>query len=192
MPGNHVDDRSGDKKRRYPAWPAVDQFCVCGLDHRQSTDTRANHAPDAGGFLFTQRLAGWQSGIRHRLGRGRDTEMDKCIHGPGILGTKVGVEIETLDLAGDPASEAGSIKAGNQTDAGSARKQVRPSIRNRVAYGTDTTQTGYDNATTGHGNLYSTIMDGRYRRQGAGHGYGACTTRPNQHCRRKTRYNISP
>ena len=53
--GYHIDNGTGDKKRRYSPWSFAFQQAVIGLDKAQSADARANGGTDAvsvvGGYL---------------------------------------------------------------------------------------------------------------------------------------------
>jgi hypothetical protein len=83
--------------------------------------------------------------------------MDKGIHGPSFLAADVGLQVEIADLASNLTGKGGCIKPGDRSYARLASDEVGPCLFDRVSNGTDTTQTGDYNATTGHSYQFSTV-----------------------------------
>jgi hypothetical protein len=85
--------------------------------------------------------------------------MNEGIHGARLFGTHVGLDIETSHLARNLATEGGSVKFGNESYARLPSQQVGPGCLDRVSHGTDATQTGNDDATTGHSDQQSVLSE---------------------------------
>ena len=151
---SHIDDGRRHKKRRNAPWSACGVFDIGVFDHRQAADARADHAGDACGFFFSERVAGAQTGVFDRLDGCSDAEMDEAVHGPRILGADVALKLKTAHFTRNLAGKGRCVKFRNQANARLTCKQVRPRLFHRITYGTDATQTSNYHATTGHIHLF--------------------------------------
>jgi hypothetical protein len=118
MPSHHVDDGSGHEKRSDAPRTPCGQLGVGVLDQRQAADTRTDHAGNARCQFVVQGLARGQACILHSLGRRSDAEMDEGVHRARILGADVGLQIESLDLACNPAGKVRRVELGDEINAG--------------------------------------------------------------------------
>jgi hypothetical protein len=77
--------------------------------------------------------------------------MDKTVHGAGIFGRNVFVEVKVFDLACEMTSESRRIKLGDGVYAGLTSQNLLPRGLGSVTNRRHTAQTCHDNATTTHG-----------------------------------------
>src|SRR5690606_39426070 len=83
-------------------------------------------------------------------GGGGQSVVDEGVEAARRFRRQVGGDVEITHLAGEAGGKRGSIEAGDRTDAGLSREDVRPGLRDVVADRADDPEPGDDDSTTCH------------------------------------------
>ena len=120
------------------------------FDHLQAANARTQHAADPVGQFIVQRRTCGKTSVGNCLTGRCNAEMDERVHGARLFGAHVGLQVEAFDFTGNLAGESGGVEFGDRANTGLTGQDMVPSLRYRIAYGTNATQTSDNNATTGH------------------------------------------